>query len=483
MDALHAFAYPNPRGGPPPPPEPRWAEDFEALEQLRCAHPLDELQLRTSLVSDLSVEVDAGQAAIFARRIATVERQLIGLDDATGRLLRVGLRQRLEGILAAPRPRALRVRALADFYYSFAGRWLHERSSSSPAPSLADATASLAWETVFEGGELAVIDGVFSTGPVHANLLRLRPGSVRARVLDRRDAVARGTPFAEHVDALGAAAAISGGFFLYSEPDIAPPSQRFDPVGLLVSGGDVLSPPLFCRGALVFDAQGRWSIERRGPAGVRVVQGKASVELASALTRCACEQGPDVPSVSVAAGRVVATGRRLDVPLNGFVVPSSGAWTVGQAVSFSAPRMAEGTEVHEGVAGGPLLLDEGAPCLDLRAEGFWGTAPPLTFSQDETGDRNTLPRLAAGIDGDGNLILVAVDGRNFKRALGMTLGEVTDLLSNLGCVVATNLDGGSSKRMVVGGKTLDLASTEVEQGTPETAKVRPVHTAVVFMTA
>lgn len=483
VDALHAFAYPNPRGGPPPPPEPRWSEDFEALERLRCATPLDAPEPRGLLVTNLSLEVDAGQAELFARRVAAVERQLTALGDATGRLLRVGLRQRLQGILQAPRPRALRVRALADFYYSFAGRWLHARRVGVAAPSLTEATSSLTWEPVFDGGELAVIDGVFSGGPVHANVLRLRPETVRAQVLDCRAAVARGIPFAAHVDTLGALAAISGGFFLYSEPDIDLPSRRFDPVGLLVSQGEVLSPPVFARGALLFDALGHWSIERCVPAGVRLLQGGAAADLASAVTRCAAELGPDVPSVSVAAGQVVAVGRQLPVPLNGFVVTSAQGWNVGEAVSFSAPCMANGTPVHDAVAGGPLLLEEGAPCVDLRAEGFWGTAPPLTFSQDETGDRNTLPRLAAGIDAQGRLILVAVDGRNFERALGMTLGEVGNLLQSLGCVVATNLDGGSSKRMVVGGRTLDLASTEVEQGTPQTAKVRPVHTAVVFMPA
>lgn len=483
VDALHAFAYPNPRGGPPPPPEPRWSEDFDALEAVRCAHRLDEPALRASLVADLSLEVDAGQAELFARRIAAVERQLIALADATGRVLRVGLRQRLEGILRAPRPRALRVRALADFYYSFAGQWLNARRSASPAPSLADAAASMVWEPVFDGGELAVIDGVFSSGPVHANLLRLRPGSVRAQVLDCRGAVARGIPFAAHVDALGALAAISGGFFLYSEPDIELPSRRFDPVGLLVSGGEVLAPPIFSRGALLFDARGGWSIERCPPDGVRVSQGDSDADLADAVTRSTAQEGPDVPSVSIAAGQVTGVGRRLPVPLNGFVIPSTSVWTPGDPVSFSVPHMADGTPVHDAVAGGPLLVRAGAPCLDLRAEGFWGTAPPLTFSQDETGDRNTLPRLAAGIDPQGRLLLVAIDGRNFERALGMTLGEVSGLLSNLGCVVATNLDGGSSKRMVVGGRTLDLASTEVEQGTPGDAKVRPVHTAVVFMPA
>ena len=204
--------------------------------------------------------------------------------------------------------------------------------------------------------------------------------------------------------------------------------------------------------------------------------------MAAAITRASAEHGPDTPSVAIAAGTVVATGRSLPVPLNGFVLPSSGEWTAGDPVTFSPPSV-DGRAVHDGVAGGPLLLSEGAVAIDLRAEGFWGSAPPVTFSQDETGDRNTLPRLAAGIDGAGSLVLLAVDGRNFERALGMTLREVATVLQVLDCHVATNLDGGSSKRMVLNGRTLDLASTEVEQGTPGTTKVRPVHTAVVFMPA
>ena len=271
VDALHAFAYPNPRGGPPPPPEPRWSEDFEALERTLCRVALDDAGPREVLVDNLSREVDAAQARIFARRIAAVERQLIGLDDATGRVLRVGLRRRLEGILSAPRPRALRVRALADFYYSFAGRWLHARSVGGETPSLVEAVKSLRWNEPFEGGALATLEGQLDTGPVHANILRIEPGAVRARVLDCRDAVARQVPFAEHVTQVGAIAAISGGFFLYSEPDIEPPSHRFEPVGLLVTGGDVHAPPIFARGALLFDRQGRWAIERCGPKGVSVL--------------------------------------------------------------------------------------------------------------------------------------------------------------------------------------------------------------------
>jgi exopolysaccharide biosynthesis protein len=115
----------------------------------------------------------------------------------------------------------------------------------------------------------------------------------------------------------------------------------------------------------------------------------------------------------------------------------------------------------------------------MQAEDFWGTAPPVTFSQDETGDHNRLPRLAAGLRPDGTLIIAAIDGRNFDRALGLTLADTARLMSELGCVRATNLDGGSSKRMVVLGHTLDLPTTEI-LARPGPAPIRPVYTAVLF---
>lgn len=477
VDALHAFAYPNPRGGPPPPPEPRWRHDFVALEQKLCAQALADPSVRSKTAEDLAHEVDADQAQMFARRIAAVEAQLIELNDATGRLLRVGLRQRLVGILRAPRPRALRVRALADYYYSFAGRWLHARSHDSHR-SLVEEIENLVWTPVFEGASLARIDGVFAQGPVHAHVLRLHPRSVKPQVVDCRAWVQ--TPFADYVQRCGAVAAVSGGFFLYSEPDIEPPCARFDPVAMLVCDGVVHNPPLFGRGALTFDAHGDWSVRRMSLEGMCMAHGDASIPLTSLYTRAQDEVGPDVPSLAVVGRQVVATGTRLPIPLGGFVVPTEVTWSRGAQVRYSAPLDARGHPIVHGIAGGPLLLREGQPCIDVAAEGFWGTAPPRTFSQDETGDRNCLPRLAAGIDDEGRLLLVAIDGRNFSRALGMTLAQTAALMQGLGCHVATNLDGGSSKRMVVEGRAVDLASTEVETDARRRAPTRPVHTAVLF---
>lgn len=451
-----------------------WSGDFEALERAIVEPSTDEV------ARDLAVEVDAEQARMFARRLEAVVHMLVSMADPTARMLAVGLRHRLRGILDGDRPRALRVRALADFYYSWAGRHRHLRLHEGHAlPSVAALVDAARWQAVAPGIERATIDGLSSDGPVHVNLLRARVDAVRLQVIDCRDAVARGFPFADVVTSHGAVAGVSGGFFLYSEPDIEPPSARHDPVGLLVCDGDVASPPVFPRGSLLQTDDGDIRVERIGLASTHLRVGERSIALDRVWTRSTTLVGPDVPSAAVVGHRVIASGRALPVPLNGFVVAA--ALAPGTKVDYAPVRLRDGACVRSGIAGGPRLLHCGSIEIDLRAEGFWGTAPPVTFSQDETGDRNLLPRLAAGLDARNRLVLAAVDGRNFERALGMTLADVAELMRRLGCTEATNLDGGSSKRMVVQGETLDVASTEIEVAgeTSAAPAVRPVHTAVL----
>lgn len=471
LEALHAFAGPQPRGGPPPPVEMPWAGDFAALERACLLHDL------RAIGPDLAQEVDTAQADLFGRRLVAVDGALADLADEVGRVLRVGLRHRLAGILEAPRPRALRVRALADFYFSVASRHRFARASRG-GPTVAELVATLTWEAIAPGLRYARLAGVTVDGPVHANLLSIVPGEVRLSVEDCREPLARGVDFSAFVRDAGAAAAISGGFFLYSEPDIEPPSRRHDPVGLLVRDGVVHNLPAMRRGALVVGEGGAVAIAPIGMRDVQLCDGDRTRRPAWVVNRAHGLHGPSEDGAAIVGDRVVATGSRVAVPLNGCVIPRAGL-EVGDRVKVAAIHGPVG-RVREGIAGGPMLLRDGVPTLDLRAEDFWGTAPPVTFSQDETGDRNLLPRLAAGIRGDGELVLAAIDGRNFERALGMTLHDVANLLAALGCHTATNLDGGSSKRMIVGGVTRDLPTTEIVDSAPsETAPVRPVYTALL----
>jgi hypothetical protein len=68
------------------------------------------------------------------------------------------------------------------------------------------------------------------------------------------------------------------------------------------------------------------------------------------------------------------------------------------------------------------------------------------------------PRTAAGFRGDGTLIFVTVDGRQPETSVGMSIPELTDLMLELGCVSAMNLDGGGSTTMVVHGQVVNSPS-------------------------
>ncbi|NOY25734.1 MAG: phosphodiester glycosidase family protein [Oligoflexia bacterium] len=430
----------------------------------------------------LGGEVDTAQAAMFARRLLAVMDSLG--NGAADRLLLALLRGRLGEILAGTRPVALRVRALIDFVYSQHARLM----LGGRGPSPEDLLGTPDWVRHAPGVEQADVAGGTDLGPQRLHILRLDPGKVRLRCVDRRDAVAVGQDLAAHSREVGAVAALSGGYFLYSEDDIRPWSQRTDPVGLLVDDGRVCSPPLFARSCLV-ERGGRWSIAVMGlqSATLRVDRTLFPVDIRTVFTRARANVVPS-GGVAIVGDRVVASSRRgepIAVPLNGVVIahPLPRGLSPKSVLSWQVPG------VQAAMSGGPLLVSEGQPIADLAAsplpspqlvaEDFRGTAPPRTFSQDETGDRNLLPRLAVGLDRDGRLLALAVDGRDLGGALGLTLRATARVMAALGCVRAMNLDGGSSKRMVVGGAVVDHPSTEIlGAGEGGATPIRPVHTAI-----
>jgi hypothetical protein len=481
-------------GQEPTRPAPSFAALLEEARRVDAAS--------AGIVRAATAEVDHAQARMFARRyeaVAALLEKLAEVDDEA-KVLLVGLSQRTVEILADPRPVALRVRAAVDFYYSRAATLLHRRAGV-PTETLEALVARAVWRTVRPGVEHAVIEGALPKGPMHANVLRVRRGSAHVEAVDCRDAHSHGADLAAVCAERGAVAAVSGGFFLYSEPDIAPPFERYDPVGLLVHRGSVLCPPVFHRGALLVTDFGL-EVARVGPVGLRVVPPAGPSFHIDAVapdhlphgvvawTRAAADVTPahDGPLVALGRGAVVARsdGSPLPVPLAGLVLAlpatSAGralaaALPAGAPVRFELPPRRLGA-VREAMAGGPLLVVDGEVKISMEIEDFRGSAPPVTFSHDETFDQNQLPRMSAGLTQDGDLVLTAVDGRNVERALGFTLHETGRLQQLLGCHVATNLDGGSSKRMVILGRVVDLPSTEV-RSSEEPTPVRPVHSAIL----
>ncbi len=65
------------------------------------------------------------------------------------------------------------------------------------------------------------------------------------------------------------------------------------------------------------------------------------------------------------------------------------------------------------------------------------------------------PRTAIGYYEPGHYCLVVVDGRSTGYSRGMTLNELAQLFSDLGCTAAYNLDGGKSSVMVFNGNIVN----------------------------
>ena len=100
-------------------------------------------------------------------------------------------------------------------------------------------------------------------------------------------------------------------------------------------------------------------------------------------------------------------------------------------------------KMRTAVGGGPVLIHDGRIRITDREEQlFPGTNP----------DGEHLPRTAMGYTRDGRLIVLVIQGRTPGVAAGASLREEAQLLLDLGCYEALNLDGGGSSCMLVNGK-------------------------------
>lgn len=440
----------------------------------------------------------------YARRFVQLWAGLVELASPEAALLGVGLVARMAEILARPRRRRSRIRDLIDFYFCRGSVLLHRPLAQA---SVFAAARDLDWRPLGPGLEHAAITGHFLEGPARINLLRAREHTFEAHL--------PGEPIVDlgaFAQARDLAFASSGGYILGSQMDIQAPSEHGDPVALFVREGEVLNPPVFPRCALIA-GPGGLAMRRVGLVGFEFELGpgvgggrRRSIagynqsaglgEEILAFSRTWGPRSPELPgrglALAILGRRILAAGPGpLAIPKAGFVLTLPKAEVdvgreelgalVGRALSFFPPAS---LAMRSAVAAGPLLLDGGQPVIDLEAEDFVPAVPPYTFSADETLGQNLLPRMFAGLDSSGALILAAVDGRNFKRAIGMSLSQGAALMQALGCHRAINLDGGDSKRLAVEGRVVDLPGCELEwdpgEDTNIDAPIRPVHSALLW---
>ncbi|RYF80497.1 MAG: phosphodiester glycosidase family protein [Chitinophagaceae bacterium] len=102
----------------------------------------------------------------------------------------------------------------------------------------------------------------------------------------------------------------------------------------------------------------------------------------------------------------------------------------------------------------------GGPALIYRGEVYVTNDYERMFAGKAINDKH--PRTAMGYTADQKLIILVVEGRN-KNAGGATLPQEAQILKDLGCVEALNLDGGGSSCLLVNGKETIKPSDEKGQ--------------------
>jgi hypothetical protein len=113
-------------------------------------------------------------------------------------------------------------------------------------------------------------------------------------------------------------------------------------------------------------------------------------------------------------------------------------------------------KMRTAVGGGPVLVQNGEIRITNNEE--W------RFPGKAIDDKH--PRTCMGYTNDGWLIVMVIQGRFPGIAEGATLKQEAQLLKDIGCVEALNLDGGGSSCMLINGKETIKPSDKVERAVP-----------------
>jgi hypothetical protein len=305
------------------------------------------------------------------------------------------------------------------------------------------------------------------TAPRPGGLYALRPVLSNNSVLGRETV----TSMEKRVGASATVGGVNADLFTWDEGL---------PSGMFMEGGVLDTPPHPRRSSVGITDDGRLLVQRvamlgtwQGSSGRRPLNGLNQRPGPEGVSLFTPAWGPTTPAANntvevtldplpPASPFTDLTGTVTSVkPAGGTPIPPTGAVLVGRGAS--AGRLASEAVVGQsvtarlilrpawggvvdGVGGGPLIVQDGAPVFRALEQ----------FTSNQLSLRN--PRTAVGQRADGRIILVAVDGRQPGYSTGLTNFELAQTMVRLRAVTASALDAGGSTTMAFDGKLLNRPS-------------------------
>ena len=299
----------------------------------------------------------------------------------------------------------------------------------------------------------------YQNKPVRINIVELSQGVNDNLVIEpsiASETLAHRSKISNIANKNNAIVAINGGYF---KP------QTGVPLGTLMINKKVYTGPIYDRVAMgIFDNRFEMA---RVQLRASVVTNKGGLKIDNinqprmlsthtiVYTPDWGEYSPPCPKygkqIVISNGKLVKTSYGSNqIPKDGFVVVGSqkNIDTIMNAKRFKLDIKInpEWQDVNHIISGGPYLVKNGDIYVDMTAQKL-----------GSVGGRN--PRTAIGYTKDNNLIMLTADGRE-GASIGLTLNELANLMKELGCVNAMNLDGGGSTVMYIKGKVVNKPAVQ-----------------------
>lgn len=349
---------------------------------------------------------------------------------------------------------------------------------AAPMPQVAQA-----WEKPIAPGLVYRVE-IDPKIPRQVHALRLTPGSPSLRwqtqiaggTIEEEGTVNGRLAPTEFAAKEGALAVVNGDFFSF---------DHGAPIGLTVREGELVNTPARARAIFAWGPKdaavviGNTKATLTTEAGLGPLDGMNQPLGENGIALYTAAQGRlvpregslvvalDVPNVTWAPTTTV-TARVRTVPSEGGPVTVEAGKALLVATGTKRARLEDlrvGDQVtvrldtpgldwskyENAIGGGPFLLRGGKIDIDASAEGF-----NTGFSDARH------PRTAIGRTADGDIWIVAIDGRQPQSA-GVTLQEEAILMQRLGCIDAINLDGGGSTALNIRGLTVNRPSDGKER--------------------
>ena len=260
-----------------------------------------------------------------------------------------------------------------------------------------------------------------------------------------------------------------------------PESYIGSPLGLLIENGEVKSLPLFNKAAFLVKQDGTLHMQRVNcSGGIEIITGEEKIYFSEKQYNLsvpgdrACYYDLNFEKTHIEgngrtiiriAGNIIKDivytrkGEKVEIIPVGITL-SFPAGSIPKIMKEKERKLSikiKGLEKYiHGIEAGPMLVEKSKPCIDMKKEG-WKTKNSIRTQAariDYTDMRG--PKIAAGLDRNGNMYLLAVNGR-IRESVGATHQNMAEILINQGIEKAMGFDPGGSSTLVVDGLPLNIS--------------------------